>query len=238
MTYIKISVCIPTYEMHGEAKKFLTKNFEVLKKQTYKNFEVIISDNSEDNVIEELCKDPAYRYLNIQYFRNPRKGISKNTNEAIKKANGELIKILYMDDVLANEYSLEDIANNFKGHWLVTACAHDTGNGELQNPHFPSYHEKIYLGKNTIGAPSVLTIKNENPLLFDENLTWLLDCDYYKKMYDKYGEPEILNNIGVIIGLNKNQATKRTKLIVKLKEKWLMHKRYNKNMLLKFLKIW
>ena len=234
----KISICIPTYEMHGEAKKLLTRSFNILKKQTCKDFEVIISDNSGDNTIKNLCENPEYQSLDIKYFKNLRKGISPNTNEAIKKATGNLIKILYMDDFLADENSLQDIISNFKGNWLVTGCGQDMGDGKIINEHFPTYNKKIYLGKNTIGAPSVLTIKNENPLLFDENLTWLLDCDYYKRLYDKYGEPDILNKVNVVIGLGKNQATNHLKYRIKWRERQLMRQKYGKNKLQKLFKLW
>lgn len=238
MEKTSLSICIPTYEMHGEAKRLLTRSFDILKKQTLKNFEIIISDNSEDDVVRNLCNNSDYQSLNIKYFKNSRKGISQNTNEAIKKATGKLIKILYMDDFLADENSLQDIVNNFKGNWLITACGQDTGDGKIIDTHFPTYNKKVYLGKNTIGAPSVLTIKNEDPLLFDENLTWLLDCDYYKRLYDKYGKPNIFNKVNVIIGLGKHQTTNHLKYKTRWKEKWLMIKKYEKNELLKLLKLW
>lgn len=215
---MKISVCIPTYEMRGEAPRVLAKSFDILKKQTFKDFEVVISDNSRDDAVKNLCESSEYASLNIKYFRNLRRGISPNTNEAIKKASGQLIKILYMDDFLADENSLQDIAENFKGDWLVTGCGHDSGNGKISNVHFPAYNKNIYLGKNTIGSPSVLTIKNKDVLLFDEHLTWLLDCDYYKRLYDKYGEPDILRKVNVIIGLGKNQVTNLLSYTTKIKE--------------------
>ncbi len=235
MEKIKLSVCIPTYEMHGEAKKMLAQNFDALKKQTFKDFEVVISDNSDDNVVKNLCENSAYLSLNIKYTRNPRKGLSKNTNEAIKRATGKLIKILYMDDYLASENSLQDIIDNFKGDWLVTGCGHDKGDGKIINLHFPAYNKKLYSGRNTIGAPSVLTIKNEDPILFDENMTWLLDCDYYKRMYDKYGEPKILNKLNVVIGISKNQMTNILSSWAKIKEHYYMAKKYKKNLLLYWL---
>ena len=88
MEKIKLSVCIPTYEMRGEAKKVLIRSFDMLKKQTFKDFEVVISDNSEDDVVKSLCASPEYKMLNINYFKNPRKGLAQNSNEAIKNADG------------------------------------------------------------------------------------------------------------------------------------------------------
>jgi glycosyltransferase involved in cell wall biosynthesis len=226
MKKIKLSICIPTYEMYGRATEMLARSFDILNKQTYKDFEVVISDNSEDDVIKNFCENPIYQPLNIKYIRNPRKGASANTNEAIKNASGELIKILHMDDFLANENSLKDILDNFKGGWLVTGCRREQSKWWRKKFHFPSYNERIYLGKNTIGAPSVLIIENNNTLLFDENLKWLFDCDYYKRLYDKYGEPTILNKVNVIIGIGKHQVTNHLTEQIKNNEKKYMQKKY------------
>jgi hypothetical protein len=38
-------------------------------------------------------------------------------------------------------------------------------------------------------------------------MTWLLDADYYKRMYEKYGDPVILKDVNVVIGLHPGQAT-------------------------------
>ena len=233
---IKISVCIPTYEMRGEATRVLTRSFDVLKRQTFKDFEVVISDNSENDVIKNLCESPEYKSLNINYFKNPIKGLAQNTNEAIKNAKGEIIKILYMDDYLADENALERIKDNFDGYWLVTGCEHDDG-AKRYNPHYPRYNKKMYRGKNTIGAPSVLAIKNESPLFFDENMTWLLDCDYYQRMYDEYGEPTVLNEINVVIGTGKHQVTNILSNSAKKKEYHYMVKKYKKG-LFYWLKLW
>jgi len=231
-----ISVCIPTYEMGGYGKEVLKRSLDILRTQTFKDFEVVISDNSENDEIKNLCENTEYSSLSINYFKNPIKGMAQNTNSAIKVAKGKIIKILYMDDYLADENSLQKIVENFKGHWLVTGCEHSDGNHRY-NPHYPKYNKKIYRGENTIGSPSVLSIKNEDPLLFDENMTWLLDCDYYKRMYDKYGEPTILNEINVIIGTSKHQVTNTLSDKAKEKEHYYMAKKYKKR-LLYWLKLW
>ena len=226
MKEMRLSVCIPTYEMHGEATRMLTRSFNMLKKQTLKDFEVVVSDNSEDDTVKSLCTNPEYRSLNINYFKNPRKGASRNTNEAMKRANGKLIKILHMDDYLADENSLQDIVDNCRGHWLVTGCGHDRGDGKIINTHFPKYNKKIYLGKNTIGSPSVLTVKNENPFFFDESLIWMNDCDYYERCYEKFGEPDILNKVNVVIGLGKHQTTNNINNELKKREKVYLKEKY------------
>ena len=59
----------------------------------------------------------------------------------------------------------------------------------------------------TIGSPSVFTYSNKNPLLFDENLTWTIDCEYYCRMFQLYGEPVYLKDINVTIGLHDGQVS-------------------------------
>lgn len=158
--------------------------------------------------------------LAIQTFRDfelviTREGaMAENTNAAIKASSGELIKILYMDDYLAHENSLKMISDSFEGEWLVTGCAHNPGT----HTHLPTWNDRIHEGINTIGSPSVLTLRNDNPLLFDESLTWLLDCDLYKRLYEKHGPPTILNDINVTIGVGEHQMTHLIPNEVKVEE--------------------
>lgn len=200
---MRISVCIPTHAMK-DSIFFLERSFDALRQQTFDDFEVVITDNSDDSEIEDFCLNE--KGFDLRYHRNPRKGMAQNTNEGIKRAKGELIKLLYLDDYLSHQNSLKDISTAFTGGWLVTACIHDDGIKTF-NPHSPFYTDQIYLGANTIGSPSVLAMENNNPLLFDEKLTWLLDCDYYKLLYMRYGFPIILNTVNVAIGVGKHQTT-------------------------------
>ena len=149
--------------------------------------------------------------------------MAENTNAGIKKSKGELIKILFMDDYLTHKNALQVIVDSFHGQWLVTGCKHDPGD----SPHWPRWDDKMVEGVNTIGSPSVMTIKNEEPLLFDENLGWLLDCDYYQRMYDKYGEPVFLNDINVTIGIGEHQATNLMGDKVKTKEQQYLYEKYS-----------
>lgn len=197
--------------MHGLGVKFLTQSFDILATQTFKDFEVVISDHSKDNAIKNLCATYA-GILNIQYYRNPN-GIgnsSANINNAIKLANGKLIKILLQDDFLYTNTALEEIVQNFdinKDGWLITACEHTLDGIHFFRPFYPKYHDKIHMGRNTISSPSVLTIRNESPLLFDENLLQRTDGDYYKRCHNRFGEPKILNTITVVNRAGPHQVS-------------------------------
>lgn len=207
-----ISVCIPVYDMHGLGHIFLKNSLDILRLQTFRDFDVVISDYSEDQVIKNLCQEYQDK-LDIKYFKNsdPTGGMSANTNNAIKHATGKIVKILFQDDFLYDQNSLRIVADNFdlqKDYWLVTACEHSKDGKTFFRPFYPKYNPEIYLGNNTISSPSVLSIKNDNPLLFDPNLKWLMDCDYYRRCHDKFGEPKIVNQIASVNRIGEHQISK------------------------------
>lgn len=173
-----ISVVVPFHWMENWPY-FLTRCLGSIERQTFKDYEVLLTKAGSMPV---------------------------NTNEAIKRARGELIKILYMDDYLAHENVLQGIVDSFKGQWLVSGCEHTADGVVTYNPHLPST-EGLYRNENSIGSPSVLTIKNDEPPLFDEKLSWMLDVDYYKRMLNLYGPPICLNSIDVVIGVGSHQMT-------------------------------
>lgn len=207
-----LSVCIPTYEMRGLGVKMLQHNLSILVQQTFTDFDVVISDHSKNNQIQKLC-DSYLDRLAIKYFRNPKKrgNPPANLNNAIRKATGKLIKILFQDDFLFVPTSLERIVANFdltKDHWLVTACEHSRDGTTFFRPFYPKYSENIQFGNpNTISSPSVLTVLNDHPLLFDERLIWLMDVDYYKRCFLKFGSPKILNEMNVVNRVGSHQVS-------------------------------
>ncbi len=168
----KISIVLPIHNMkNGEF--FLWRAINSIMDQTFKDYEIIITREGSMPI---------------------------NTNAGIKKAKGQLIKILYLDDWFAHPNALQDIVDNFEfdDEWMITGC--DT------NPH-PYWTEDIETGNNKLGSPSCLTFRNRDVELFDERLSWLLDAELYKRLYKKHGEPKILDSINVNIGIHDGQQT-------------------------------
>jgi hypothetical protein len=93
----------------------------------------------------------------------------------------------------------------------------------------PAYNDEIYLGKNTIGNPSVVTFRNsEDKIFLDEGLTWMVDVDYYKKMHDRFGLPKVVPEITVVIRQWSKQLTNLIPIRIKEKEARMMMERYVK----------
>ena len=116
-----------------------------------------------------------------------------------------------MDDYFAHDNALQVIVDNFEGEWLVTGCLHQHSNPfsleEPHSPHYAEYTDDIHRGNNRLGSPSVVTLRNQGHLPFDEKLSFLLDCDLYKRYYATYGQPKLLSDLNVIIGVGEHQTT-------------------------------
>ena len=100
-----ISVILPVYNVEN----YLQYAMDSLKKQTYKNFEIIlVNDGSTDNS-GKLCDKYSEKYSNVKVFHKENGGLSDARNFGVKKAKGEFITFLDPDDYL-EAYSLELLA--------------------------------------------------------------------------------------------------------------------------------
>jgi len=227
------TIAIPTYEYSGKGSTFLEYSFSILERQTFKDFNVVISDHSLNSDIYDICTKWKNR-LNISYIKNDigRGVISPNINVCLKNSTGKYIKVLFQDDFLLNENSLrithDFIKLNENVKWIMTAFYHSIDGYELSRPMVPSWNDLIWTGNNSMGCPTGMTIKNENLIFFDEQLNWLMDVDYYKRMFDLYGKPHILNSYTVV---NRTWGERLTDTIsheVKVREFKIVRDKYEK----------
>lgn len=193
---MKISIAIPTYECYGRGWLYVSELLNSIIKQTYTDYEIVISDQSTDEKIIKTVKFYS-NFMDIKLVdgRHVKRSNSPNANNAIKNCGGDIIKIMFMDDFFVSDNALSIIAERMKNkdkNWLINGCVHATSIHHLHTPMIPHYNDQIHLGRNTISSPSVLTIRNKN--YFDENLVLLMDCELYKRLYKTYGNPEIVND--------------------------------------------
>lgn len=208
---MRFSIVIPTWEQHGRGVFFLTQLLNSIKAQTCTDFEVVISDHSENEEIKDLCSN--FKELNIVYLKNTlnRGNSPANLNNGLRHARGEIIKIMFQDDFFIQKYTLEAIDKCFEifsRKWLVTGSC-DTPDSVIFSPGIiPKWNDRILEGINTIGSPSTLSFLNEDIMYFDENLVMLMDCDYYYAMYKKYGSPCVIEDCLVANTSHTHQISK------------------------------
>lgn len=196
----KMSIAITSYEMGGVGHEVIQYALRSLQSQTFKDFEVVVSDQSKDSLIEDVCK-LWQKDLSLVYCReeNKRGYFTANENNAIKHCSGDIIKFLDADDFLYDEKSLQKTYGAFEENtmWVVTNYMHSYNRTDFIKRHSPVMNDRIYVC-NTIGTPSCVAIRNDNPPLFDENLRWAGDCEWYKRLYDKWGNPKIIDDITAV----------------------------------------
>jgi glycosyltransferase involved in cell wall biosynthesis len=100
----RISVTLPVF--NGE--RYLAQAIRSILDQSYRDFELIISDNASTDGTEEICRSFATQDRRIRYVRQPRNiGASPNFNVCYALASGEFFKWAAHDDYLEPEYLAE-----------------------------------------------------------------------------------------------------------------------------------
>jgi len=187
------SICIPTFKQ-PELLRTLLKSIDY---QTFRNFEVIISDDSNDNSVEIVSNEDWT--FKLRYFKNSESlGSPENWNNAVEKATGEWIKIMHHDDYFANEESLKvmynSISNNNKfDFFFCSTIIYYTKTKEtsiyIPNEKYINSLNELPINlfqANVIGAPSATIFRRGLSIKFDKSLIWLVDIEFYIQVILKH----------------------------------------------------
>jgi len=97
----KVTVGLAVY--NGE--KYLGEAIDSVLAQTFRDFELVISDNASTDSTEEICRAYVARDARVRYFRAPQnRGAAWNFNHTLDLAQGEYVKWLAHDDVIGPDY--------------------------------------------------------------------------------------------------------------------------------------
>ena len=89
-----ISVALPIHRKMLHFEYFFKRAIHSIESQTFTDYEIVVTEEGSMPV---------------------------NTNAAIRKCKGEIIKILYMDDYLSHPYALQNIVDSFTPETPVLA---------------------------------------------------------------------------------------------------------------------
>lgn len=126
--------------------------------QTYPHWTWHIADASGDEKIRQYLQDLAVMDSRVKPLGLPEnKGISANTNEAIRRGNGEFIVLLDHDDRLA-PHALHEVAASFRTNavdFVYSDCDKLDEAGRRCDPHFkPDWSPEIMLSINLLSQLS------------------------------------------------------------------------------------
>jgi len=219
-----ISICIPCYEMHGKGDLYLTYLLDSIVIQKFNLYEVVVSDQSSSNMIENV----AYNYsskIDLTYCKCDKPGKSSyNLNNAISKAKYGIIKPMFQDDFFINNNCLSLIAEQNTTPFGGCGFTHfDENNVHIGNTMLPKYNENIKNGINTIGSPSTVFFKNDDNY-FNNDLVWLMDCEFYERLMRKYNYLTTISDISIGIRIWRNSYTNHISSQIKNQEQLIVNK--------------
>lgn len=185
-----ISICIPSYKRTDYLKRLL----DSIAIQGYKQYEVVVSDDSPGSEVAELCIAYKEKFL-LRYFHNDKPlGTPENWNEAIRHAKGEWIKIMHDDDWFAANDSLEEFATAIESSPAIDFFfsaynnVYEQENNRIQivqlgkSDELKLKKDSLRLFKrNYIGNPSCTLFRKKENFLFDNRFKWVVDFEFYMR---------------------------------------------------------
>lgn len=131
-----VSIVVITYN----SSKFVLETLESAKNQSYKNIELIISDDcSTDNTVaicnKWLKEHKDFFRRSTIYAATKNKGIPGNCNQGLKLAQGKWIKLIAGDDVLLKNCIQDNInyVSKYPGYFIFSKPQIINDKSELDN---------------------------------------------------------------------------------------------------------
>jgi glycosyltransferase involved in cell wall biosynthesis len=230
------SICIPTYN----SVFFLEKVLNSIRNQTFKEFEIIISDDSKSSTVEDYVNKRIRDFEHLHFFKGPKNGCSTaNWNNALNISKGRYRILMHHDDYFNSNIDLESLHKVIEENNLPEILFLSFQNERKA--------QKLYYGKYILGdlldsprdllfvnyfsSPSCLVMSDSVSERYDANLKWLVDVEFYYRLVKKYSNLVLVDSIFVIIGGGQDRITHHvtTKLILDeyyylLKQRVFRHK--------------
>lgn len=208
-----VSICIPAYKK----PQYVVRVLDSVRKQDYKNVEIIISDDSPDEDTKQAI-EPYRNSLHIKYFHNqPALKTPRNWNHALQMASGEYMVLMHQDDW----YHTTDAISTYIAAFQTSPVdfifcrntAVDATGKETVLQHIPSLLSRLQKKPNhlvlaqVIGPPSNTMLRKGLDVFYDERFIWLVDVDYYARILKKGYTYRYLDKHLVSIGIHDDQTT-------------------------------
>jgi len=211
-----ISICIPAYKRVQYLQQLLLS----IAAQTFKNYEVVITDDSgDDNAVELLVQEFQHQFTIIYQKNRNALGTPANWNAAIQLANGTWIKLMHDDDWFTHNNSLQEMVNaTYEADFIF--CGYHLANAnslQITSTYtLTKYHQQLLnssplhlLKQNFIGHPSTTLIKKAAITnWYDEQVKWVVDIEFYIRTLQQHKYYCIQQPL-VTIGMSDSQVTKQ-----------------------------
>jgi glycosyltransferase involved in cell wall biosynthesis len=205
-----LTVCLPLHDPNNTNREFLHKAILSILKQTELPRQIVFTSNHPIGYLSDLLS-LIPKEINVVNRIAKTSGASQNFNNAVSSATSSYVKILCQDDFLINPEHFEEsilTLKSSKSSWLATGCVHYEDELKIFSREIhPRYRSKLLKGVNTIGSPSVILFERSKFLPFSENLDFMYDCEWYVRMFHRFGMPFLSKSIDIGIRIHSNQST-------------------------------
>ncbi len=212
---MKVSICIPTYN----CKEHLQRLMDSLFKQDFNDYEVIISDDSTNNEIEDYIGGIDDKRI-IYTHNAERLGHIFNWNKVIDDAHGEYIKIMFADDWFNTDDALTKYVAMLDENPEAVMAFSSNIQYYLGHPedNFQRHLKEEFINElkadyryvfveNSIGAPSGTIFRASTGARFDEKSTYTSDIFLYIELLKNGGKFAYTDEPLINIGIHDDQYT-------------------------------
>ena len=102
----EFSIAIPAHDRGENGPKWMKELLDSLQQQTCQDFEVVVSDQSKNDNIMNVCKEYDFDFTYIKYEGSVP---CENINIAVDNCEGRIVKIMFSDDIFMSKNALERI---------------------------------------------------------------------------------------------------------------------------------
>lgn len=178
------SIIIPAYQQVSLLKRALDS---VLQQEGI-DFEVIVTDDSTNDEIQTYVKSlhhPAIRYYRHTSHGNP----IENWNFGLGMAEGQYIILMHHDEAMVSQHYLRNVFHKITQRDIVISdvevAVNDKRRRRMVNvwaKRLICRHPILLFIQNVIGPTACITFKRENMQMFNPELKWLVDVEWYYRM--------------------------------------------------------
>lgn len=193
----EFSIAIPAHDRGENGPLWMRELLESLKEQTFQNFEVVVSDQSKNDLILDVCQEYS-DFFEFTYVKYTGSVPCENINVALDNCTGRIIKIMFSDDIFVRKDSLEIIHRQYKNKeckWVFSGFCGTKDGKNFYEEKLPRWTDYMLEGRNLLSSPSVVSFLNKSKVYFDEKLKLFLDTEFYHRMRWKNGMPNIIPEV-------------------------------------------
>jgi glycosyltransferase involved in cell wall biosynthesis len=190
---IKVSIIMPTWNRVS----VISRAIESVLRQSYKNYELIISDDGSTDNSEKIIKSHYEKDDRIKYIRTSHLGVSHARNVGLERSTGHLIAYLDSDNMWLENYLLLMVNSFIENPDVETMYCGLRVMNNVRKEYYTllrKYDRKSLLNRNFIDINIFMHKRSLFELLggFDEQLPPLEDWELIIR-YTKTSPPFLLN---------------------------------------------